>query len=84
MLKILGQYGLNTDANLPKLGVNHADELYLMWEPIYDKEHPLNPEDQASYFLLDTPVPKTKFYIQTNAFSKRLFRKSLDFHSRGK
>jgi len=57
-----GQYGLNTDANLPKLGVNHADELYLMWEPIYDKEHPLNPEDQA---MSDLIVPAWANFIKT-------------------
>ena len=29
-LFLKGEYGLNPDAGLPKFGVNHADELYLM------------------------------------------------------
>ena len=41
-----GQYGLNTDAHIPKLGVNHADELYLMWDPIYGLHHYLDEQDR--------------------------------------
>ena len=48
----LGQYGLNTDQGLPKYGVNHADELYLMWDPIYYKHRPLNPSDQQMSGIL--------------------------------
>jgi len=40
-----GEYGLNPDAGLPKFGVNHGDELYLMWEPIYDANRDLNAAD---------------------------------------
>ena len=32
-------------SGLPKYGVNHADELYLMWDPLYDQHRPLNPAD---------------------------------------
>ena len=49
-----GQYGLNPDADIPKLGVNHADELYLQWDPIYTNHHELNENDQAmSKILID-------------------------------
>ena len=47
-----GEYGLNPDAGVPKLGVNHADELYLMWDPLYMTNHPLNPEDAEMSELL--------------------------------
>ena len=48
----LGQYGLNTDQGLPKYGVNHADELYLMWDPVYYQHRPLNPSDQQMSDIL--------------------------------
>ena len=48
----LGQYGLNTDQGLPKYGVNHADELYLMWDPVYYQDRPLNPSDQQMSDIL--------------------------------
>ena len=48
----LGQYGLNTDQGLPKYGVNHADELYLMWDPVYYQHRPLNPSDQRMSGIL--------------------------------
>ena len=32
-------------SGLPKYGVNHADELYLMWDPLYDQHRALNPAD---------------------------------------
>ena len=41
-----GEYGLNPDDNLPHLGVNHADELYLMWNPVFYQNRTLNSEDQ--------------------------------------
>ena len=44
-LWVQGEHGLNPDAGLPKMGVNHGDELYLMWDPIFLKNHPLNLED---------------------------------------
>ena len=44
---ILDQYGLNPDAGIPKLGVNHADELYLMWDPVYNNHHILDSNDQS-------------------------------------
>jgi len=47
-----GEYGLNPDAGLPKFGVNHADELYLMWEPIYDARRDLNPSDKEMSKLI--------------------------------
>ena len=42
-----GEYGLNPDDGLPHLGVNHADELYLMWNPVFYQNRTLNSEDQA-------------------------------------
>ena len=42
----LGQFGLNTDDGLPKYGVNHADELYLMWNPLYYQDRTLDDSDQ--------------------------------------
>ena len=47
---ILGQYGLNPDAGIPKLGVNHADELYLMWDPVYNNHHILDSNDQSMVY----------------------------------
>jgi len=41
-----GEFGLNPDAGIDKLGVNHADELYLQWDPIFGDHRELNPEDQ--------------------------------------
>ena len=48
----LGEFGLNTDQGLPKYGVNHADELYLMWDPLYDQHRTLNPSDQQMSGIL--------------------------------
>jgi len=47
-----GEYGLNPDAGLPKFGVNHGDELYLMWEPIYDANRDLNAADSKMSQLI--------------------------------
>merc|ERR1712110_107512 len=41
-----GEFGLNPDDGLPHLGVNHADELYLMWNPVFYQNRTLNSEDQ--------------------------------------
>ena len=49
---ILGQYGLNPDAGIPKLGVNHADELYLMWDPVYNNHHILDSNDQSMVSII--------------------------------
>jgi len=40
-----GDHGLNTDDGLPKYGVNHGDELYLQWDPVFGLHHPLSQED---------------------------------------
>ena len=42
----LGEYGLNPDNGIAKLGVNHADELYLQWNPLFGTTHDLNSADQ--------------------------------------
>jgi len=42
-----GQHGLNPDAGLPKYGVNHGDELYLQWDPVFGLHHELNEDDIA-------------------------------------
>ena len=42
-----GEYGLTQDEGLPNLGVDHADELYLQWNPVFGKERPLNDDDKA-------------------------------------
>ena len=39
-------------SGLPKYGVNHADELYLMWDPLYDQHRPLNPADSQMSGIL--------------------------------
>ena len=50
----LGEYGLNPDNGIEKLGVNHADELYLQWDPLYGASHPLNDSDkEMSQILID-------------------------------
>jgi len=41
-----GEFGLNPDAGIDKLGVNHGDELYLQWDPVFGNHHELSPEDQ--------------------------------------
>lgn len=41
----LGEYGLNPDNGVDKLGVNHADELYLQWNPLFGNAHNLNASD---------------------------------------
>lgn len=41
-----GEFGLNPDAGIDKLGVNHGDELYLQWDPVFGNHHELNPDDQ--------------------------------------
>ena len=39
-------------SGLPKYGVNHADELYLMWDPLYDQDRPLSPPDKQMSDIL--------------------------------
>ena len=39
-------------SGLPKYGVNHADELYLMWDPLYDQQRALNPSDRQMSDIL--------------------------------
>ena len=49
-----GEYGLTQDEGTGNLGVDHADELYLQWNPIYGSDRPLNDDDRAmSTVLLD-------------------------------
>ena len=51
----LGEMGLNVDDDLPKWGVNHADELYLMWNPLFYQNRTLNSDDEEmSRILMDT------------------------------
>ena len=47
-----GEHGLNPDSGLPKMGVNHGDELYLMFDPIFLAERQLNEEDARMSSLL--------------------------------
>ena len=47
-----GEFGLNPDACIDKLGVNHGDELYLQWDPVFGNHHQLNPEDQEMSGIL--------------------------------
>jgi len=49
-----GQYGINPDDGIPKLGVNHGDELYLQWDPVFSNHHDLNPEDTAMAEIIIT------------------------------
>ena len=50
----LGEHGLNPDNGIEKLGVNHADELYLQWDPLYGASHQLNDSDnEMSQILID-------------------------------
>jgi len=57
-----GQYGINTDDGLEKFGVNHGDELYLQWDPIFTNHHILNPEDAA---MAETIVSAWSSFIKT-------------------
>jgi len=54
MYSHMGEYGLNPDNGVEKLGVNHADELYLQWDPLYGSNHALDTSDQAmSNIIID-------------------------------
>ena len=57
-----GQYGINTDDGLPKFGINHGDELYLQWDPIFTNHHGLNPEDTA---MAETIISIWSSFIKT-------------------
>lgn len=59
-----GEYGLTQDEGLPNLGVGHADELYLQWNPVFGQERPLNPEDQAMSAVLQDMW--SKFIIESD------------------
>ena len=48
----LGQMGLNPDAGLPHLGVNHADEVFLLWNPVYYRNRTLDSSDQQMSDIL--------------------------------
>jgi len=57
-----GQYGLNTDDGLPKYGVNHGDELYLQWDPVFGTAHTLSQEDTV---MSDIIVKAWSSFIKT-------------------
>ena len=57
-----GQFGINTDDGLPKFGINHGDELYLQWDPIFTNHHGLNPEDAA---MAETIISIWSSFIKT-------------------
>ena len=48
----LGEYGLNPDNGIDKLGVNHADELYLQWNPLFGTTHNLDLFDQDMSIII--------------------------------
>jgi len=58
----LGQNGLNIDDGLPKYGVNHGDELYLMWNPLFYQNRTLTNEDQ---FVSDILIEAWSSFIKT-------------------
>lgn len=57
-----GQFGINPDDGIPKLGVNHGDELYLQWDPVFTNHHDLNPEDSA---MAETIISVWSSFIHT-------------------
>jgi len=58
----MGQYGLNIDDGLPKFGVNHGDELYLQWDPVFGSHHELNTEDKT---MADIIISSWSSFIKT-------------------
>ena len=56
-------------SGLPKYGVNHADELYLMWDPLYDQHRALNPSDQQ---MSDILISAWASFIKTGVPEVRL------------
>ena len=72
----LGQMGLNPDAGLPHLGVNHADEVFLLWNPVYYRNRTLDASDQQMSDILvrawssfvKTGVPEVWEIISNNTF----------------
>jgi len=59
-----GEYGLTQDEGLPNLGVDHADELYLQWNPVFGKERPLNEDDKA---MSETLMSLWSEFIKTSS-----------------
>ena len=68
--------GLNPDAGLPHLGVNHADEVFLLWNPVYYRNRTLDASDQQMSDILvrawssfvKTGVPEVWEIISNNTF----------------
>ena len=63
-----GEHGLNPDSGLPKMGVNHGDELYLMFQPIFLAERQLKEEDERMSSLL---IELWTSFIKTGVPSSR-------------